>query len=328
MESLNESKMLHFVEGRSPEQKLQDGHLFPKVFLPAHQSQREDIHAVLESIKEEKQCLESELHEAGVLLFRGFATRSASDFNAFVEAFGWEEQIYEGAAPRINVVGKVWTANEAPLHKDIFFHHEMALVEEFPSKLLFFCEIAPPEGTGQTAVVLSHRVAQHMENKFPSLVEKLDREGILTCTPLAKEDNPGYFLGKSWQSHLKTNDPKEAKRRVAAAGSKLEWMEDGSANIIAGPIPARRIFEGYNNRKVWFNYIPAATFKNTTNILKCGDGSAIPSTLMEECIQVMNNECVEMKWEAGDVLLIDNLAVMHARRPSKPPRRVLVAMCK
>ena len=117
---------------------------------------------------------------------------------------------------------------------------------------------------------------------------------------------------------------------MEATGSKLEWMADGSANIIVGPLPATRTFEGYNDRKVWFNYIPAAVYKKAENynVLLCGDGSAIPSAVMEEGARVMNNECVEVKWEAGDVLLIDNLAVLHARRPSKPPRRVLVAMCK
>jgi len=85
-------------------------------------------------------------------------------------------------------------------------------MKEFPSKLFFFCEIAPPEG-GQTAIVRSDKVAREMERKFPSWVKKLDREGIVTCTSLPKEDNAGYFLGKSWPSQLQTNDPKEAQRK-------------------------------------------------------------------------------------------------------------------
>jgi len=325
-------------EGKIPEQKqIENGRLFPKVMMPAaadeyhnSHSQDEGMGAVLEYIRKEKECIEQELHECGALIFRGFKSmRSASDFNAFVEAFGWEEHAYQGAAPRNNVVGRVWTANEAPLDQDIFFHHEMALVKEFPSKLFFFCEIAPPEG-GQTAIVRSDSVAREMERKFPKLVQKLDEEGILTCTSMPKEENRGYILGKSWQSHLQTDDPEEAQRKVEAGNCKLVWMADGSANIIAGPLPATRTFEGYSDRKVWFNYIPAAVYKKAENYnrLLCGDGSAIPSSIMEESARVMNNECVEVKWEAGDVLLIDNLAVMHARRPSKPPRRVLVAMCK
>lgn len=325
-------------EGKIPEQKqIENGRLFPKVVIPAaadqyhnSDSQNEEMAAVLEFIRKEKDWIQHELQESGALLFRGFKSmRTASDFNSFVDAFGWEEHTYQGFAPRNNVVGRVWTANEAPLDQEIFFHHEMALVKDFPSKLFFFCEIAPPEG-GQTAIVRSDRVACEMESKFPSLVQKLEREGILTCTPLPKEENRDYFLGKSWQSHLQTNDPEEAQRRVEAGGSKLVWMEDGSANITAGPLPATRTFEGYGDRKVWFNYIPAAVYKKAENynILLCGDGSAIPRDIIEESARVMNNECVEVKWEAGDVLLIDNLAVMHARRPSKPPRRVLVSMCK
>ena len=49
--------------------------------------------------------------------------------------------------------------------------------KEFPSKLFFLWEIAPPGGR-QTAIVHSDIVVHEMESKFPSLVEKMDREGI------------------------------------------------------------------------------------------------------------------------------------------------------
>eukprot|EP00253_Pinus_taeda_P017669 PITA_17669 len=323
-------------EGKIPEQKkIDNGSLFPKVITPvvAHEqccySHDEELRAVLESIRKEKEWFQKELQETGALLFKGFkCIKSASDFNAFVDAFGWEEKSYEGSALRNNIVGRVWTANEAPLDQDIFFHHEMALMKEFPSKIFFFCEIAPPEG-GQTAIVRSDKVAREMESKFPSFVSKLNKEGIVTCTFMPKADE-GFFLGKSWPSQFQTHDPQEVERRIEARGCKLVWMANGSANVIAGPLLATRSFEGYNDQKVWFNYIPGAVYRKAAsyNRLLCGDGSAIPSAVMEESARVMDNECVEVKWEAGDVLLIDNLAVMHARRPSKPPRRVLVALCE
>jgi len=43
-------------------------------------------------------------------------------------------------------------------------------------KLIFFCEIAPLEG-GKTAIVLSHKITQRMEQKYPQLVRKLEEEG-------------------------------------------------------------------------------------------------------------------------------------------------------
>jgi hypothetical protein len=124
-------------EGKIPEQKqIENGRLFPKVVIPAaadqyhnSDSQNEEMAAVLEFIRKEKDWIQHELHESGALLFRGFKSmRTAADFNSFVDAFGWEEHTYRGAALRNNVVGRVWTANEAPLDHDIFFHHEMALV--------------------------------------------------------------------------------------------------------------------------------------------------------------------------------------------------------
>ncbi|KAF9613599.1 hypothetical protein IFM89_009269 [Coptis chinensis] len=53
----------------------------------------------------------------------------SSDFNQVVEAFGYEELPYVGgAAPRTNVIGRVFTANESPPDQIIPFHHEMAQV--------------------------------------------------------------------------------------------------------------------------------------------------------------------------------------------------------
>jgi hypothetical protein len=175
------------------------------------------------------------------LLFRGFPLRSASDFNADVEAFGWEEHPYLGLASRTRIEGRVYTANEAPLDQHIKFHHEMAMVsrsyplhtklsfcfsgssnlffvfyfpiqfDEFPTKLIFFCEIAPPEG-GQTAIVLSHKITQRMEQRYPELVKKLEKEGLIYPASIPQEDDPQSFL-KGWQSRYETNNKQEAERR-------------------------------------------------------------------------------------------------------------------
>lgn len=55
--------------------------------------------------------------------------KTAKEFNDVVEAFGYEELPYVGgAAPRTNIVGRVFTANESPPDQKIPFHHEMAQV--------------------------------------------------------------------------------------------------------------------------------------------------------------------------------------------------------
>jgi hypothetical protein len=89
--------------------------------------------------------------------------------------------------------------------------------------------------------------------------------------------------------------------RAAILGMKLEWTDDGVKTIM-GPIPAVKWDES-RGRKIWFNSMAA-------------------------CDQVLEEECVAVPWRHGDILLIDNWAVLHSRRSFEPPRRILASLCK
>eukprot|EP01018_Ginkgo_biloba_P036481 Gb_35146 [translate_table: standard] len=202
---------LGFQQGVIAQQKkVEDGSVFPMVLLPSPSS-IPLIPSFLTSIQNNIEWLNNQLDRVGALLFRGFPVKNASDFNAVVEAFGWEEQPYLGGASRTRIEGRFYTANESPLHQPIFFHHKMSRFKDFPSKVFFFCEIAPPEG-GQTAIALSHKVTQRMEHKHPELLSKLEKEGLIYTHIVPPGDNPSSSI-KGWQSHLRTRDRNEAERR-------------------------------------------------------------------------------------------------------------------
>ena len=40
----------------------------------------------------------------------------------------------------------------------------------------------------------------------------------------------------------------------------------------------------------------------------------------------MNDTATRIRWRAGDVMLLDNTRVLHARDPFVPPRRVLASL--
>ncbi|KAH9324665.1 hypothetical protein KI387_004843, partial [Taxus chinensis] len=82
--------------------------------------------------------------------------------------------------------------------------------DEYPTKVLFFCEIAPPEG-GQTPILLSHKVTQRMEKIYPELVKKIEKEGLMKQVVLPPEDDPEKLLS-GWKTRYKTEDKEKVER--------------------------------------------------------------------------------------------------------------------
>ncbi|CAN1168459.1 Clavaminate synthase-like protein At3g21360 [Linum perenne] len=55
-----------------------------------------------------------------------------------------------------------------------------------------------------------------------------------------------------------------------------------------------------------------------------GGGDPLASDAVYGCLKIMEEESVAIPWEKGDVLLIDNLAVLHSRKLFTPPRRIFL----
>lgn len=322
----------YWVEIQIPQQKLYNGIQFPSVLSPSSTAPPSSLSVLTKTIQTQKLYLQSLLHESGALLLRGFPVSTASDFNDVVEAFGFEEFPYVGgAAPRTNVVGRVFTANESPPDQKIPFHHEMAQVPEFPAKVFFFCEIEPANG-GETPFVLSHIVYERMRAKYPEFVERLEEHGLIYTRTLGEGDDPSSPIGRGWQSTFLTKDKTVAQQRAAKLGMKLEWLEDGVKTVM-GPIPAVK-FDKIRQRKIWFNSMVAAytgwedARNDPLKAVTFGDGKPLPSDVIYDCLKILEEESVAIPWQKGDVLLLDNFAVLHSRRSFTPPRRVLASLTK
>ncbi|KAI3761597.1 hypothetical protein L1987_52017 [Smallanthus sonchifolius] len=320
---------IFFREVELPEQKSYgDGLLFPVVLSPTTNTN------ITEAITADKQWLESLLQKNGVILFRGFPVTSPSDFNNVVEAFGFPELVYAGGrAPRTKVVGRIYTANESPLDKQIPFHHEMAYIPDFPSKLFFFCEEEPERG-GETPLVLSHVIYEKMKAKHPEFIAQLEEHGLTYKKVTSGEDRPSSFRGRSWKSAYMTDDKNVAEKRAAEQETKLEWMGN-AVKMTTGPLPAIR-FDKESQRKTWFNNLVLSKtgpmnddIDGNDTYVELGNGDLVPDHPVKDCLKIMEQECVAIPWKKGDVMLVNNLMVLHGRRPLlKPPRRILASLCK
>lgn len=85
-------------------------------------------------------------------------------------------------------------------------------------------------------------------------------------------------------------------------------------------------------KKSWFNSIVAA-YTGWSDVRNDGkravtlaDGELLSSSDIEKCVAILDECSVSFKWEQGDVLVIDNRQVLHARKSFEPPRRILAAL--
>ncbi|KAM0032036.1 putative TauD/TfdA-like domain, taurine dioxygenase TauD-like superfamily [Helianthus debilis subsp. tardiflorus] len=320
-----------FQEIQLPEQKsYDDGIIFPLVLSP--NTAQVKLCAFKEAIRDHKPWLESLLHKNGAILFRGFPVISPSDFNDVVEAFGFPESLYVGGrASRTKVIGRIYTANECPPEMRIPFHHEMTYVPDSPSKLFFFCEEEPGSG-GETPIVLSHIIYEKMKETHPDFVSRLEEHGVTYIMMMSNDDHPSSFTGSSWKSAYMTDDKKVAQQRAAKLGTKLEWTEN-AVKTITGPLPAIRFDKG-GERKTWFNNLTGPVngedkIYDKDIFIELGNGEVVPEEAMRDCLKILEEECVSIPWKNGDIMLVNNLMVLHSRMPLlKPPRRILASLCK
>jgi alpha-ketoglutarate-dependent taurine dioxygenase len=59
-----------------------------------------------------------------------------------------------------------------------------------------------------------------------------------------------------------------------------------------------------------------------------GDGTPIEPEVLRHLREIYLQERVIFPWRKGDVVMLDNMLVAHARQPYKGPRQILTAMAR
>ena len=313
------------------EQKLQpSGHVFPLVKSPAEPTSTRD--ETLAWVRENREQLRAEMMTHGAVLLRGFCVENAHDFEAVLEAGAFTNMPYVGgAAPREQVTAsRVLTANEAPPEEPIPFHHEMAQVPNPPNYIFFYCDIPSATG-GETAIVHSNTVYQRFLDINADYAERVEAEGVRYRRVMPDQDDCASPIGRSWRSTFQTEDRADAEAKMTDAGMSWSWNEDGSLDTLTAPLPAIR-YDERTGMKTFFNSIIAAytgwidVRNDPKKAVVLAGGQNMDANVMSETAQAMQEECVAFKWEAQDVLLIDNRLVLHSRRPFTGDRRILASI--
>jgi alpha-ketoglutarate-dependent taurine dioxygenase len=280
----------------------------------------------------ERGRIEAELEQHGAVLFRGFGIAGVEEFEAMARAITPELLDYrERAAPRFEVGKNIYTSTEYPADQAIPLHHEMSYSHNWPLKLWFYCQ--QPAAQGGATPIASDRIVFKRLN--PQIKEQFLQKGVMYVR------NYGDGIGLSWREAFQTSNRSEVENYCRQASIEFEW-KDGDR------LRTRQIFRAIvahprTKELVWFEHTAFFHISNLEPDVRetltkefaeadlpfntyYGDGSTIEESVLDEVRAAYRRTACTFSWQKGDVLLIDNMLVSHARESFVPPRKVLVAM--
>jgi amino acid adenylation domain-containing protein len=275
--------------------------------------------------------VEGKLQQHGAILFRGFEVASPSAFEGIAHAVCPQLFDENGEHQRGSVSGKVYTPVAYPANKLLLWHNENSFNDSWPMKIWFCCARPAAEG-GETPLVDSRRVFERLD---PKIRERFIRKGVMYVR------NYKEGLGQSWQAIMRASTRPQAEEYCRKNSMEFEWREGGGLlTRCVRPAASRHPRTG---EAVWFNqaqhWHPACLDAGTRDSLRAwfgegdlprdclyGDGSPIEDSVMEEILEVYRQLEVSFRWEAGDIVMLDNMLTAHGRNPYVGERKLYVAM--
>jgi alpha-ketoglutarate-dependent taurine dioxygenase len=305
---------------------------FPAVFQAGNGMEIEDF---IKYYKREEEEIGRLLLDKGAILFRGLPIHSKETFQYLVDSLALRFIDYlDATSPRTKLSGNVYTSTEFTNTRSISMHNELSYSAKWPGKL-FFCCIQTAETGGETTLAEGRKIMQKMD---PCIVDEIEKRQLRYVRNL----HSGSGIGHSWQHAFETTDRRTLEDKCKMLSIQYRWKAKDQLELVQtrkGVVHHPRTRERF-----WFNQIDqfhpstlgAENYKaflqvfgkeeNFPMYVCFGDGGRIPDEMVNEILQTIDSEVVANPWTAGDLLLLDNLLVLHGRRPYTGKREVLVSM--
>jgi len=239
----------------------------------------------------------------------------------------------EAFAERRTYSDGIYSSTKWPPNQPMCMHHELSYRLEFPGLMQFACLSAPTRG-GATGVADAAAVLDALPD---TLVERLEREGWTLVRNYNEE------IGASVGQAFGTQDHGAVESYCRANAIELEWQPDGGLRtwqrrsaVVRHPVTGDRCF--FNQIAFLNEWTIAPEIREYLVEIYGAEGLPFNTRfgtgepLTEEIVELINDvyeaKTVREPWQAGDLMLVDNIRTAHSREAYEGPREILVGMAE
>jgi alpha-ketoglutarate-dependent taurine dioxygenase len=283
---------------------------------------------------EQREALRVVVAEHGSVLVRGLGLRDAAGTTEVFRRLAANLMIEKEAFARRQVYADgVYSSATWPPNQPMCMHHELSYRLEVPGLLLFACVGAPTRG-GATAVSNSPTVLDALPR---DLTERFERDGWILTRSYNDE------IGATLVEAFGTDDRSAIESYCRTNAIEFEWQPDGELRtrqrrsaVVHHPVTGERCF---------FNQI---AFLNEWTIdpevreylvemygeeglpfnTRFGNGERLTEEIVELINSVYEDNTMREPWQAGDLMLVDNIRTAHSREAYEGAREILVGMAE
>jgi alpha-ketoglutarate-dependent taurine dioxygenase len=280
--------------------------------------------------RDNSEYLNGELLKRGAVLLRGFET-NLEVFEGVAGSVSKDLFRDYGDLPQEQGKDAVYHSTPYPENEMIDFHNESSHLTSWPEKQFFMCVRASEEG-GYTPIADCREVYRLLS---PEVRDKFHAKGLRYVRNfIPKLDVP-------WQAFFRTENRAEVEAKCRVTGTQFTWkdgdrlkIESWAPGVITHPRTGELVF--FNQVRLHHvACLPAAYRESTLSMFAAddlprnvlyGDGTPITDDEIEQVGLAFDKALVEAPWQNGDIMMLNNMLVAHARRPFKGKRKIVVAM--